>query len=632
MRSLTSQLRAWQRREWLYRATWGFARWLALVFAVLAVACLVDWWLDKYVDVPFAPERGMSPVEFVAFALRVAVAAVQVGLAAGAAYLLIFRLRTPSIVALAGRAEQAIPEFDHRLVTALQLNRTGARTRGMSPVLIHEVTREAEEMAAQHRLTSLADAKKVKWTAALLLPLLLAVSGFAAARPELFAALLARQAMIPAEIPRLVKVKNVTPELWPSGDEVELRFEVAGPVPDDAVGTALVVSDENGPAETYPVAFKERVDAATALFTAKVPPGSTPFVFRAWVGDGRTRKTGAVKYEPRPVVTEVAAWVLLPAFVDPAGKNRYERSQPQGEVVALPDSAVRVEVATSKSVAAATLVVYGRDKTDREVEVRRVPMQIAEDQLAAGVLFDLPPRPTGYRIEVADQNGFANANPPRRGITLAPDDPPRVNLLTESLKDPKEEGTPDDFDVTGMPLALGGRMQIGYFAHSPLGLARARVLYRVNDGAWTPLPLKQTDADESKVGKFLPEFGLFRESGPYGQVEFYPLPAVDPTTEPPGLEAGGRINFETAALTKPTDSGGRAKLEVGDRVEFYVEAFDRNPAANRAAGRSESRIKTVVTQEQLQAWLDQHDQSRERLRKLEASQRGVFGQPGPGSR
>ena len=629
MRTLTSQLRSWQRREWLYRAAWGFARWLVLVVVVLAVVCLADWWLDKYIDAPFPVENGRPNVWGFP---RLVVAALQVGLAAGAAYLLILRLRTPSVVALAGRAEKAIPAFDHRLVTALQLNRAGAKTAGMSPVLIREVTREAEEMAARHRLVALADPKKLKWAAALLLPVLLAAGGFAAALPELFTALLARQALVPAEVPRLVKVTNVTPELWPSGDEVELRFEVAGPVPDDAVGTALVVNDESGPAETYPVTLKERTEATTAVFAARIPPGSTPFVFRAWVGDGRTRKTGIVRYEPRPVVTEVAAWVLLPAFVDPAGKNRYERSQPQGEVVALPASAVRVEVAMSKPVAAATLVLYGRDAADLEVEVRRVPMPIADDGLAAGVLFDLPPRPTGYRVEVTDRNGFANANPPRRGITLAPDDPPRVNLLTESLKDPKEEGSPDDFDVTGMPLGLGGQVQIGYFARSPLGLARAQVLYRVNDGPWTPLPLKHTDADEAKVGKFLPDLGVFRESGPFGQVEFYPVPAADPATEPPGLEAGGRINFQTAALTKTMESGGRAKLEVGDRVEFYVEVFDRNPAANRSPGRSESRIKTVVTQGQLQAWLEQHDQSRERLRKLEESQRGVFGQPRPGSR
>jgi hypothetical protein len=135
--------------------------------------------------------------------------------------------------------------------------------------------------------------------------------------------------------------------------------------------------------------------------------------------------------------------------------------------------------------------------------------------------------------------------------------------------------------------------------------------------------LKQVTADPAAVGRFVPELGLFEKSGFNSSVEFYPIPAADPATEPDGLEAGGRYNFQTAALTKATPAGP-VKLEVGDRVEFYVEAFDRNPAPGRPPGRSESRIKTVVTRAQLQAWLDQHDQSREKLRQIEERQRGVF--------
>jgi hypothetical protein len=208
-----------------------------------------------------------------------------------------------------------------------------------------------------------------------------------------------------------------------------------------------------------------------------------------------------------------------------------------------------------------------------------------------------------------------------------------VNLLAEVLKDPSEDGPLDDFEVNGMPLALGGQVQVGYAVRSPLGVARARIVYRVNDGPWSPLPLKQVDADPAKVGRFVPDLGLFERSGLGGQVEFYPVPSADPATEPPGLEAGGRYNFQTAALTKITEGGETAKLAVGDRVEFFVEAFDRKADADRArgldrpGGRSESRIKTVVTQAQLQAWLDQRDQSRERLRQIEERQRGVFAQP-----
>ena len=77
-------------------------------------------------------------------------------------------------------------------------------------------------------------------------------------------------------------------------------------------------------------------------------------------------------------------------------------------------------------------------------------------------------------------------------------------------------------------------------------------------------------------------------------------------------------------MKKLTKDGNESKLEVGDRVEFYVAVYDRNPDPNRLPGKSESRIKAVVTIGQLEDWNRQRDQSRERLKQLEEKQRGVF--------
>lgn len=199
-----------------------------------------------------------------------------------------------------------------------------------------------------------------------------------------------------------------------------------------------------------------------------------------------------------------------------------------------------------------------------------------------------------------------------------------MNLLAEVLKDPKAPGPLDDYEVSGMPLIIGGQVQIGYSTRSPLGLSRAFVMYRVNEAeTWTPLPLKLTVADLEKVGNFIPELGVFENSGEDAQVEFYPFPSPNVEESPPGLEAGGRYNFQTSALKK-TVGDKEVKLEVGDRVEFHVAVYDRNPDPNRPPGRSESRIKAVVTQAFLNDWLAQRDQSRERLKQLEERQRGVF--------
>jgi hypothetical protein len=610
MPTLHQQLRAWQRREWLYRVAWGAARWTTVALVAVAAACFTDWLIDRYRDTPFA--------------LRLLMTALELGVFAGAAYYFLLRLRVPSLVALAGRAEEEVPEFDHRLVTALQLNRPGAQTAGMSAQLIQQVTREAEALSARHRLAALADPRRLKWAASVAAPVLLVALAFAAIQPRLTAALLARQCLLPVDIPRSVRVVNQTPPLWPSGDEVELRLAVTGRVRENTTGVVRVYPEDQ-PAEEFTLTPAGRAEDGATIFTAKLPPSSAPFTFRARVSDGRLREPGAVRFEPRPVVNDVSAWVLLPPWVDPAGKNRYERFQPQAEVVALADSSVRVAVKLSKPVASAALVVYSRNPNGQEREAQRVPMTLSEDRASAeGLITKLPARPSSYRVQVVDENGFANSNPPRRGIHLAPDEPPHVNLLSETLKGPSDQGAADDYEVNGMPLTLGGQVQVGYIARSPLGLSRARIMYRVNEGPWTPLPLKQVDADSEQVGRFIPELGLFERSAFNSQVEFYPIPATDPAAEPPGLEAGGRYNFQTAALTKMGSGDASAKLEVGDRVEFYVEVFDRNPAENRPPGRSESRIKTVVTQSQLQAWLDQRDQSRQRLKDIEERQRGVF--------
>lgn len=611
MEQLVRQLRRWQSRERLYRLVWGLSRWLALVLTGVAVACLIDWTIDRYRDTPMF--------------LRVLMTFGQLALYATAGVWLMFRLRVPSLDVLAGKAEEAHPEFGHRLVTALQLNRPTAQTLGMSRQLIADVTREAGALSAQHDLRKLAETDRLKKAGYVLLPLVVVSLGLLAVNSKLVLALLSRQALLPVDIPRTVALANDTPKLWPSGDPVRLTFKVTGKWSEASVGTVAVVPQDQ-PSEQYELRFAERIDETSAKFVADYPPSSVPFTFHARLHDGRTRSEGSVQFDARPVVKEVRAWLQLPAYVDPERKRRYERNQPQGEVTALVGCGLRIEVPVTKPVKTATVVMLGRTAAGAEEPLGPpLPMELDADRTTASVATNIPAKAVAYRVHVVDDNDFANLNPPRRGISVRPDEPPRVNLLPEVLKDPREAGPIDDYEVTGMPLVLGGRVQIGYTARSPLGLDRAFIMYRVNDSeTWTPLPLASTVADPMKVGKFLPELGVFENSGEYGQVEFYPFPAADVNEEPPGLEAGGRYNFETGALKK-IEKGKESKLVVGDRVEFHVAVYDRNPEPNRQPGRSESRIKAVVTLAQLEDWNRQRDQSRERLKQLEERQKGVFG-------
>ncbi len=643
MPTLVQALEARRARERLYRLAWGVARCAAVSAVLLAVCCTTDWAIDRNRETPFA--------------LRVAMTALQVAVAGYCLNRFVVKLNVPSLDQLAAQAEALVPAFGHRLVTSLQLNRQSARTDGMSPQLIADVTRDAERLAASPDFPELADRRRLTNAALLLLPILLATAIVTVLAFGPVTTLVGRQLLLSFDIARAVQLTNATAELWPAGDIVTVTIEVAGDVAEDAVGT-LKVTPEGQPAETFALKFAGRSDDSTSLFRAELPPASTPMSFRAWVGGGRLRNPGTIRFDSRPVVKEIEASIVLPKYVDPTGQREYVRYQPQGEVYALPDSAVEVRGDFSKPVAAATVVISRRDDKGKESEAARVALSLNESRDSGGVRFALPARASGYRIECVDDNGFKNSNPPYRGITVAADRPPEVRLLPEVLKDPKEDGPIDDFLVDGMPLRLGGQVQVGYYAKSPLGLARAYLAYRVNDGPWAALPLAATTSDESKVGKFLPELGVFRESGAFGQVEFYPIPAADPAQEPGGLTAGGRYNFKTSALKKPMktyDAVKEVDLEVGDTVEIRVVVYDRHPGAAqpptappRQSGSStddatamavdarrpggwspESRIKQVVSEAKFEAWRQEHYRTRVKLSELEQKQRAVFQEPKP---
>lgn len=646
MQSLVRQLRRWRFREQMVRLGWGASRWVAAVASVLAVACLADYVYDRYYDVPSW--------------LRLLTTLGQVALAAALAVLFVIRpwVRTPPLDDLAVRAERAIPEFDHRIVTALQLNRPGAKTAGMSKMLIAEVTKEAGQLAARHDLLRLVDYRRLTWAAGVLAPVVVVLGLFAALKPDLAWALVQRQFLIDAEIPRSVRLENQTQDVWPSGAEVTIRYRVTGKFDPERSGTVRV-SPEGQPTDDYALQFEKENADGSASYTAKLPPSSINFTFKARLQDGRTRQPASVVFEPPPQVTDIEAWVLLPSYLGkrPDG-TPYERFQPRGEVTeALPLSGLRVEAKFNKPVVKAVLVPVLRGPGVKEVEGTRKPAdEIGDDGRQAGWTFPTEPKMIGYRIELEDARGFVSPAPARRGVRMLPDVPPVVEFRPEYVRDPDPtgpdgKGSWEDFRFD-LPLAPTGRVMVTFEARSPMGISRANLRYRViprggeanrteeakgpqhprddpNAETFLRFTLSRVSPDAKKVGRFVPELGLFEKSGKYGQAEFYAHPSANPEAEPGELVAGGRYHFEIGGLRKKLPDGTLAELAPGDTVEVYVEAYDKNPAPGRPAGYTEgARLKAVVTDEDARRLIRARDEANERLqeriRVLEAEQRGVF--------
>jgi hypothetical protein len=246
--------------------------------------------------------------------------------------------------------------------------------------------------------------------------------------------------------------------------------------------------------------------------------------------------------------------------------------------------------------------------------VQRLDMAVDEDGREADARFELRPDADGYRVNVIDRHGFHNLTPPRRTLTIVSDDPPTVSLLPEQF--PEERGIlgDEDADVEGLPVSLGSGIRLAYACQDAYGLARARFVYRVNEGIWHFLPLA-TARPSAEVGAFDRRHGAFESSGFRDQVEFFAIPSSDPDRLLPGVEGGGRFDFLTRAI-----SG----LQAGDQIEYFVEVFDRNPEPEREPGRSESRVKTVVTSAQFVDWVLQTLQQESQIRTLESSQREIF--------
>src|SRR4051794_16861949 len=111
---IQNNLDALRRRERILTFAWGLACWLAIVLALLLLCCLLDWLIDRQRDTPTNVRRGMFLV--------------QVVVAGSAAF---WSLVWPQVRRLPNNmlalwVEDKHPYFQHRLISAVQLNEPGA--------------------------------------------------------------------------------------------------------------------------------------------------------------------------------------------------------------------------------------------------------------------------------------------------------------------------------------------------------------------------------------------------------------------------------------------------------------------------------------------------------------------------
>jgi hypothetical protein len=596
---------------------------MVLVIVLLSLACAIDYFIDRQQETPWS-------VRVLLFLLQLAAI-----MALSFFWVIHPLLRRPSESELALWVESRMPDLRHRLVTAVQLNELGARTEGMSPELIAVVTREAQRQTSQAHFAGIADARRLGWALALAVPVALGAAIVALAVP-VAPALLARQLLVDIPVPRDIYIKAVASErISPSGEPLVLEFLVSGKGAAAGLEGEVRIDPENLPSEEYPLVFS-RLTAEGAIYHTEIPASSVDFSYSAFLGDGRKNPAGKVRYVPRPVVTDIQAWTLLPescGLKPPTGSEekisrRYDVAQPGADVIAIPSCDVKVQVTMQKPVSAAELRLLAAPRGPV------IPLKLdSSGQVASGV-FSLTGdiKVHGYEILVTDTHGFPNEPRPRRSIRIVPEEPPHVSLLPVSFPDPSLPVVLEDHIVQGMPIYPGLPIPIAYSCQGRYGLHHAQLLYRfpkkpdsgegepAKEEEWAVLDLPEVLQSE-KTGPFLPRIGLFANSPPEAQVAFHAMPSPDPYARLGRIEGGGRFLFQTKKLfyrDKPVE------LKPDDQIEVCVEVFAGKPGDGRPSGRSEARVFSVMSRDDCLLWTFELINEQKRLEDLRQKQESMF--------
>lgn len=634
LRRRLGQLRG---RERQLRAFWGLSRWAVVVLAALAIACLLDYGIDRMGETPRALRWIFS------------------GLVAGAAFVGLVALMRPffgrlSDDTLALWVEEKHPELQHRLITVVQMQDDHADLRGVSKILVEVVAEETEARTGTIPFAAAADHSRLKRGFAWLAPALLAAVGIYAWKPELVGVLVRRQFGADEDIPRRVRIEPLQASIAsPAGERVTLEFRVrAADLGENEKGT-LSVRPQGQATDVYELKFARKGDDGSAIFAAEALGASADLEYWARLDDGRMRKPGVVKMIPRPVVAEQQAWIRLPSYcgLNPAG-NRYDIPQSQGDLAGIPGSTAVIAIKTYRPVKKAWLQLVGPvpgaeplnpDEPVRESDRRMVPLTVDKDGTSAKGTFDLKADETAFRIHLEDEYGFRNQPAPRRTVRLIPEEPPQVTLLKD-LYLPSGKLASDvaleDFEVDGMPLVVGWPVRVSYQASGPYGLGQAWFLYRVlkqsdssaeagEEEKWIRVPLVEVKGSD-KTGEFDYRRGAFVNSPDNQAVDFYAAPSRDPERILGRTQGGGRYFFYTK---KAIDLKGQAlNIKEGDRIEYCIEIFaDRNGERTRPVARSEVRTQLFVNLDAWTKWEREVRSEELRIRQIDAKQRGLYSEP-----
>ena len=591
------------RRERWGRTALGVGGWLAVMALVLLVCTLVDNQLDR-----------ANPLDGTPFWARMAMRAILIGLAGWLAW---FWIIAPALLApldentLATSVEKTNPAFNHGLVTALSYARGTAMPA--HEALVRALAEESTNRALRGDwTTALEPGRARRGTAHALLGLAPLLALLAWNTPWMLT-LLARQVGFDTPIPRGVSITLVAEGgrlNLPTGEEGSLELQVE-PAAHSDTDCQLILAQPDG--------SRRAIQAAPG--EVLIPADWSSGTILARLGSARSANTVELVRLDRPVLEISSVTVHLPDWV---GKQADGQPWPgwsrAGDVAGWEGSTVELRLACSQATRQINL-----EKVDSQGIAQPVAMELSDGGRMGYARLIMGKDDRLWQATAVSDAGLATRFPLRRRLEAWSAQPPDVEILPElMLPDTPEKllagqdraralrQALEEHELDGVPIPLGGRFRIAYRAASRAGIARARLVFRVGDGAWKNLPLPETAASNG-MGDFMADFGVFARTTEAQEVPFHAMAETAATASPGRERAGGRFDFRIGPL---------GNVRAGDRIEYYIEVEDRRSPA--LVGRSSSRVKDVVVIDDYLGWLARREREQERLRELRTRQTAVF--------
>ncbi len=536
---LLSKIRAVRRKYLLVACGLGLVIMLVVAPQLMALEMMVDWWLD------------------LAWPLRAGLLFLQ----AAVLFHLLWRyvlhplLFRPDDDTMALLVERHRPEFQSRLISALQLTRRGALPRGASRQIARELVAETEAMARPihfpdvinpEKLTRLAILAGVIWVVALGL--------FFYGRGVSFD-LCQRLFLSHTPVPRKTRVAWTSGDLVIGrGDSVRLEAIASGLIP--ARGKLTIKGPERR-AQTF---VMEPDPADPARFARTLDHVQESFSYQVRLNDG-TSESRNVTTIPRPTAVSIDCTQFFPAYT---GFKPLHRAL--GDLSLLAGSRIQVSAVASKPLRQAVLQLVGMDLS--------APLQIdARDPKLMTGEFVVPTNGlAGFSLQMLDRENMASKDSAVYRIDIVPDKIPSVRI---TYPDRREE-----------LVTRQARLLIGFDARDDFEISKLRIRYRVqglDEGAEKTIELETGGPGQERLRRrYEWDLGGFSPLLSEGTLIEYWLEVEDNNdTTGPGI---GTSDHQLARVV--SDSEKRADLlnRAGDYLGSISDVASDQEKLNQTLG------------------------------------------------